>query len=103
MKCIISTFKQMQPANSPKPYLKTMQMISDRPIQDHVIETLKLNKINDIIFGFEKEKIMDYFKHLNAFEDTNVRYLNPVDWEPTHKLRSVLEMVAIHTGSATVH
>ena len=103
MKCIISTFEQMQPANSPKSYSKTMQMINDCLIPDHVIETLKVNKLNDIIFGFEKEKIMDYFKHLNGFEDTNVRYLSPEDWEPVHKSRSVLEMVAIHTGSATVH
>jgi UDP-N-acetylglucosamine diphosphorylase/glucosamine-1-phosphate N-acetyltransferase len=43
---------------------KVMLPIANRPILEHVIDSLEKNGINDIILvvGYEKERIMDYFQ-----------------------------------------
>jgi UDP-N-acetylglucosamine diphosphorylase/glucosamine-1-phosphate N-acetyltransferase len=43
---------------------KVMLPIANRPILEHVIDSLEKNGINEIILvvGYEKEKIMDYFQ-----------------------------------------
>ena len=43
---------------------KVMLPIANRPILEHVIDSLEKNGINEIILvvGYEKERIMDYFQ-----------------------------------------
>jgi UDP-N-acetylglucosamine diphosphorylase/glucosamine-1-phosphate N-acetyltransferase len=54
---------------------KVMLPVANRPILEHVITSLKENGITDIILvvGYEKERIMDYFKDGLAF-GVNIKY-----------------------------
>ncbi|AGB50030.1 UDP-N-acetylglucosamine diphosphorylase/glucosamine-1-phosphate N-acetyltransferase [Methanomethylovorans hollandica DSM 15978] len=55
---------------------KVMLPVADRPILEHVISSLEQNDIKDIllIVGYEKERIMDYFRDGVDF-GVNIRYV----------------------------
>lgn len=55
---------------------KVMLPVADRPILEHVIRSLEQNNIKDIllIVGYEKERIMNYFKDGVDF-GVNIRYV----------------------------
>ncbi|MBC7084917.1 MAG: NTP transferase domain-containing protein [Methanomethylovorans sp.] len=55
---------------------KVMLPVADRPILEHVIHALEQNNIKDIllIVGYEKERIMNYFKDGVDF-GVNIRYV----------------------------
>ncbi len=55
---------------------KVMLPVADRPILEHVIRSLEQNNIKDIllIVGYEKERIMNYFKDGVDF-GVNIKYV----------------------------